>query len=407
MDEATIKSMAAELAKGLKTPEDLNQMTAVFKKFMIETALNTELSDHLGYEKHQPKKGSNSRNGFSSKTITTQDGQLALDIPRDREGSFEPQIIKKHQTRITSMDDQILSLYAKGMTNREIVAFFKEMYDADVSASLISKVTDAVIEQVTEWQNRALDSLYPVVYLDCIVVKVRQHSNVINKSVYLALGINMDGQKELLGMWIAQTEGAKFWLSVMTELKNRGVQDILVACLAKQRFSGLKGFPHARASVYPHTDIQLCIVHVVRNSLRFVSWKDYKAVTSGLKAIYQASTEENALKSLDIFCDQWNHQYPKIGESWRANWENIRTIFSYPAEIRHAIYTTNAIESLNSVIRHSTKKRKIFSSDDSVKKVIYLATSNAAKKWTMPIQNWRLAMNWFTIQFDDRLKDHL
>ncbi|MDR9529696.1 IS256-like element ISAba26 family transposase, partial [Acinetobacter baumannii] len=299
-------------------------------------------------------------------------------------------------------DDQILSLYAKGMTNREIVAFFKEMYDADVSASLISKVTDAVIEQVTEWQNRALDSLYPVVYLDCIVVKVRQHSNVINKSVYLALGINMDGQKELLGMWIAQTEGAKFWLSVMTELKNRGVQDILVACV-----DGLKGFPDAIASVYPHTDIQLCIVHVVRNSLRFVSWKDYKAVTSGLKAIYQASTEENALKSLDIFCDQWNHQYPKIGESWRANWENIRTIFSYPAEIRHAIYTTNAIESLNSVIRHSTKKRKIFSSDDSVKKVIYLATSNAAKKWTMPIQNWRLAMNWFTIQFDDRLKDHL
>ncbi|HGH3324651.1 TPA: IS256-like element ISAba26 family transposase, partial [Acinetobacter baumannii] len=210
--------------------------------------------------------------GFSSKTITTQDGQLALDIPRDREGSFEPQIIKKHQTRITSMDDQILSLYAKGMTNREIVAFFKEMYDADVSASLISKVTDAVIEQVTEWQNRALDSLYPVVYLDCIVVKVRQHSNVINKSVYLALGINMDGQKELLGMWIAQTEGAKFWLSVMTELKNRGVQDILVACV-----DGLKGFPDAIASVYPHTDIQLCIVHVVRNSLRFVSWKDYKA----------------------------------------------------------------------------------------------------------------------------------
>ena len=250
MDEATIKSMAAELAKGLKTPEDLNQMTAIFKKFMIETALNTELSEHLGYEKHQPKKGSNARNGFSSKTVLTQDGQLALDIPRDRDGSFEPQIIKKHQTRITSMDDQILSLYAKGMTNREIVAFFKEMYDADVSASLISKVTDAVIEQVTEWQNRTLDSLYPVVYLDCIVVKVRQHSTVINKSVYLALGINLDGQKELLGMWLAQTEGAKFWLSVMTELKNRGVQDILVACV-----DGLKGFPDAIASVYPHTDI--------------------------------------------------------------------------------------------------------------------------------------------------------
>lgn len=368
MDEATIKNMAAELAKSLKTSEDLNQITSVFKKFMIETALNTELSEHLGYDKHQPRKDLNARNGFSSKKVLTPDGTLDLEIPRDRDGSFEPQIIKKHQTRITSMDDQVLSLYAKGMTNREIVAFFKEMYDADVSASLISKVTDAVLEQVTEWQNRSLDSLYPVIYLDCIVVKVRHEkhcfaSTVINKSVYLVLGINMDGQKELLGMWIAQTEGAKFWLSVMTELKNRGVQDILVTCV-----DGLKGFPDAIASVYPHTDIQLCIVHVVRNSLRFVSWKDYKAVTAGLKAIYQASTEENALKALEAFCTDWDYQYPKIGESWRANWENIRPIFSYPAEIRHAIYTTNAIESLNSVIRHSTKKRKIFSSDDSVKK---------------------------------------
>lgn len=380
MDEATIKSMATELAKNLKTPEDLNQMAAVFKKIMIETALNTELSEHLGYEKHQIRKGSNARNGFSSKKVLTPDGQLDLEIPRDRDGLFEPQIVKKHQTRITSMDDQILSLYAKGMTNREIVSFFKEMYDADVSASLISKVTDAVIEQVTQWQNRALDSLYPVVYLDCIVVKVRQHSTVINKSIYLALGVNMDGHKELLGMWIAQTEGSKFWLSVMTELKNRGVQDILITCV-----DGLKGFPEAIASVYPHTDIQLCIVHVVRNSLRFVSWKDYKAVTAGLKAIYQASTEENALKALEAFCKDWNHQYPKIGESWRMHWENIRPIFSYPAEIRHAIYTTNAIESLNSVIRHTTKKRKIFSSDDSARKVIYLATLNAAKKWTMPI----------------------
>lgn len=402
MDEAKIKNLALELAKGLKSHEDLNQISSIFKKVMIEAALNTELSEHLGYEKHQPRKTANARNGFSEKTVSSPDGQLTLEIPRDRDGSFEPQLIKKHQTRITSMDDQILSLYAKGMTNREIVAFFKEMYDADVSASLISKVTDAVIEQVTEWQNRALDSLYPVVYLDCLVVKIRQHSTVINKSVYLALAVNMDGQKELLGMWIAQTEGAKFWLSVMTELKNRGVQDILVACV-----DGLKGFPEAIASVYPHTDIQLCIVHVVRNSLRFVSWKDYKAVTAGLKSIYQASTEDNALSALDAFCEQWNHQYPKIGETWKANWENIRTIFNYPAEIRHAIYTTNAIESLNSVIRHTTKKRKIFSSDDSAKKVIFLAAANAAKKWTMPIQNWRLAMNWFTIHFDHRLKDHL
>ena len=225
MDEAKIKAMAMELAKDFKTPEDLNQLSAMFKKLMIETALNTELTEHLGYEKHQPKKTNNHRNGSSPKVVLTPDGLLNLEIPRDREGLFEPQIIKKHQTRITQMDEQVLSLYAKGMTNREIVAFFKEMYDADVSATLISKVTDAVIEQVVEWQNRPLDSLYPVVYLDCIVVKIRQHNAIVNKSVYLALGINLDGQKELLGMWIAQTEGAKFWLSVMTELKNRGVQE--------------------------------------------------------------------------------------------------------------------------------------------------------------------------------------
>ena len=407
MNEQKLKDLAAEFAKGIKTEDDLNQFTRLLTKLTVETALNAELTEHLGHEKNARKNGSNARNGYSSKTVLSDDGEIEITTPRDRDGTFEPQLIKKNQTRITQMDSQILSLYAKGMTTREIVATFKEMYDADVSPTLISKVTDAVKEQVAEWQNRPLDALYPIVYMDCIVVKVRHNGSVINKAVFLALGINLDGQKELLGMWMAENEGAKFWLNVLTELKNRGLQDILIACLAKQCFSGLKGFPDAIASVYPHTDIQLCIVHVVRNSLRFVSWKDYKAVTAGLKAIYQASTEENALKPLDIFCDQWNHQYSKIGESWRANWENIRTIFSYPAEIRHAIYTTNAIESLNSVIRHSTKKRKIFSSDDSVKKVIYLATSNAAKKWTMPIQNWRLAMNWFTIQFDDRLKDHL
>lgn len=402
MDESKLKAMASELAKDIKTPEDLNQLSAFLKKMTIEAALNTELSEHLGYEKHQSSKSTNHRNGYSQKTLSSPDGNLNLNIPRDREGSFEPLLVKKHQTRITQLDDQILALYAKGMTNREIVTFFKEMYDADVSTTLISKVTDSVLEQVQEWQNRTLDSLYPVVYLDCIVVKIRQHSTVVNKSVYLALGINMDGQKELLGLWIAQTEGAKFWLSVMTELKNRGVQDILICCI-----DGLKGFPDAIASVYPHTDIQLCIVHMVRNSLRFVSWKDYKWVMASLKAIYQANTEDAALVALDAFCEQWDEKYPKIGESWRTHWANIRTIFSYPESIRRAIYTTNAIESLNSVIRHTTKKRKIFSSDDSARKVIYLSVQNAAKKWTMPIQNWRLAMNWFMIHFDDRLRDHL
>lgn len=397
-----IKQLAQELAANIKTEKDLNEFSAMLKKLTIESALNAELREHLGFDKNEQSPSTNKRNGTSKKTVTSPDGTLELEIPRDREGSFSPQLIKKHQTRITSMDDQILALYSKGMTNREIVQFFKEMYDADVSASLVSRVTESVIEQVIEWQNRPLDHLYPVVYFDCIVVKVREHSRIINKSVYLALGINLEGRKELLGMWIAQTEGAKFWLSVVTEIKNRGVEDILIACI-----DGLKGFPDAIASVYPKTDIQLCIVHMVRNSLRFVSWKDYKAVTKGLKEIYQASTEENALMALELFEKQWADQYPKIAESWRKHWQNICSIFSYPQEIRRAVYTTNAIESLNSVIRHATKKRKIFSSDESAKKVIYLAVESASQKWTMPIKNWRSAMNWFMIQFDNRVTDYL
>lgn len=397
-----IQQLAQELATKIKTEKDLNEFSAMLKKLTIEAALNAELREHLGFDKNEQSPSTNKRNGSSKKSVKSPDGSLELEIPRDREGSFSPQLIKKHQTRITSMDEQILSLYAKGMTNREIVQFFKEMYDADVSASLISRVTESVIERVIEWQNRPLDHLYPVVYFDCIVVKVREHSRVINKSIYLALGINLEGRKELLGMWIAQTEGAKFWLSVVTEIKNRGVEEILIACI-----DGLKGFPDAIASVFPQTDIQLCIVHMVRNSLRFVSWKDYKTVTKGLKEIYQASTEENALMALELFEKEWLNQYPKIAESWRNNWENIRSIFSYPEEIRRAVYTTNAIESLNSVIRHATKKRKIFSSDESAKKVVYLAVESASQKWTMPIRNWRSAMNWFMIHFGNRVTDYL
>ncbi|MBZ4902848.1 IS256 family transposase [Salmonella enterica subsp. enterica serovar Typhimurium] len=384
MDEKKLKALAAELAKGLKTEADLNQFSRMLTKLTVETALNAELTDHLGHEKNAPKTGSNTRNGYSSKTVLCDDGEIELNTPRDRENTFEPQLIKKHQTRITQMDSQILSLYAKGMTTREIVATFKEMYDADVSPTLISKVTDAVKEQVTEWQNRQLDALYPIVYMDCIVVKVRQNGSVINKAVFLALGINTEGQKELLGMWLAENEGAKFWLSVLTELKNRGLQDILIACV-----DGLKGFPDAINSVYPQTHIQLCIIHMVRNSLKYVSWKDYKTVTSGLKAVYQAPTEEAALMALDAFAKVWDDKYPQISKSWRAHWENLNTLFSYPPDIRKAIYTTNAIESLNSVIRAAIKKRKVFPTDDSVRKVIYLAIKDASKKWSMPIQNWR------------------
>ncbi|WP_404413008.1 IS256 family transposase [Serratia aquatilis] len=402
MDEKKLKALAAELAKGIKTEADLNAFSRMLTKLTVETALNAELTDHLGHEKNTPKKGSNTRNGYSSKTLLTDDGEFELNTPRDREGSFEPQLIKKNQTRITQMDSQILSLYAKGMTTREIVATFKEMYDADVSPTLISKVTDAVKEQVTEWQNRPLDSLYPIVYLDCIVVKVRQNGSVINKAVFLALGINTEGQKELLGMWLAENEGAKFWLNVLTELKNRGLQDILIACV-----DGLKGFPEAINSVYPQTHIQLCIIHMVRNSLKYVSWKDYKAVTSGLKTVYQAPTEEAALMALDKFAGVWDEKYPQISKSWRTHWENLNTFFGYPADIRKAIYTTNAIESLNSVIRQAIKKRKVFPTDDSVRKVIYLAIQAASKKWSMPIQNWRLAMSRFIIEFGDRLDGHL
>ncbi|SQI62376.1 transposase IS1113 [Salmonella enterica subsp. diarizonae] len=343
MDEKKLKALAAELAKGLKTEADLNQFSRMLTKLTVETALNAELTDHLGHEKNAPKTGSNTRNGYSSKTVLCDDGEIELNTPRDRENTFEPQLIKKHQTRITQMDSQILSLYAKGMTTHEIVATFKEMYDADVSPTLISKVTDAVKEQVTEWQNRQLDALYPIVYMDCIVVKVRQNDSVINKAVFLALGINIEGQKELLGMWLAENEGTKFWLNVLTELKNRGLQDILIACV-----DGLKGFPDAINSVFPQTHIQLCIIHMVRNSLKYVSWKDYKAVTS---TVYQAPTEEAALMALDAFAKVWDDKYPQISKSWRAHWENLNTLFSYPPDIRKAIYTTNAIESLNSVIR--------------------------------------------------------
>ncbi|AKB86908.1 transposase, Mutator family protein [Yersinia pestis] len=402
MDEKKLKALAAELAKGLKTEADLNAFSRMLTKLTVETALNAELTEHLGHEKNTPKSGSNTRNGYSSKTLLCDDGEIELNTPRDRENTFEPQLIKKNQTRITQMDSQILSLYAKGMTTREIVATFKEMYDADVSPTLISRVTDAVKEQVAEWQNRQLDALYPIVYMDCIVVKVRQNGSVINKAVFLALGINTEGQKELLGMWLAENEGAKFWLSVLTELKNRGLQDILIACV-----DGLKGFPDAINSVYPQTHIQLCIIHMVRNSLKYVSWKDYKAVTSGLKMVYQAPTEEAALMALDKFAEAWDDKYPQISKSWRTHWENLNTFFGYPPDIRKAIYTTNAIESVNSVIRAAIKKRKVFPTDDSVRKVVYLAIKDASKKWSMPIQNWRLAMSRFIIEFGDRLSDHL
>lgn len=402
MNKKDLEAFAKEAAKSLKTPQDLTEFSQMLKKVAVEAALNAEMDDHLGYDKHEQSDSSNSRNGFSAKTLKTEDGTFELNTPRDRDGSFEPKLVKKHQTRFTAMDDKILYLYAKGMTTREIVDAFDEWYGADISPALVSKVTNAVLEQVIEWQSRPLDPVYPIVYLDCIVVKIRQDKQVINKSIFLALGVNLEGHKELLGMWIAENEGAKFWLNVLTELQNRGVQDILIACV-----DGLKGFPDAINTVFPETRIQLCIVHMVRNSLKFVPWKDYKAVTADLKRIYQSVTEEEALLALDQFCDRWDAKYPQISKSWRAHWDNLNTLFDFPEDIRKAIYTTNAIESLNSVIRKALKKRKLFPNDDSARKVVYLAIQDASKKWTMPIRNWKAALNRFIIEFEDRLIDYV
>ena len=402
MNKEELEAFAKEAAKSIKTPDDLNQFSQMLKKITVEAALNAEMDEHLGYQKHSKSTSSNSRNGKTSKRIKTEDGEFELDTPRDREGSFEPQLVKKHQSRFTSMDDKILWLYAQGMSTRDIVNAFHEWYGADISPTLVSRVTSAVMEQVTEWQSRPLDAIYPIVYLDCLVVKIRQDKRVIKKSIYLALGINIDGHKELLGMWISENEGAKFWLSVLTELSQRAVEDILIACV-----DGLKGFPDAINTAYPQTHVQLCIVHMVRNSLKYVSWKDYKAVTADLKLIYRSSTEEEALLELERFAEKWDNQYPQIAKSWRANWDNLNTLFNYPEAIRKAIYTTNAIESLNSVIRRAIKKRKIFPNDDSARKMIYLAIKEASKKWTMPIRDWRNAMSRFIIEFEERLSKHI
>lgn len=402
MNKKELEAFAKEAAKGIKTPEDLNEFSQMLKKITVEAALNAEMDEHLGYEKHQKSNSENSRNGKSRKTVRTEDGQFELETPRDRHSTFEPKLIKKHQSRFTSMDDKILWLYSQGMSTRDIVNAFEEWYGAEISPTLVSRVTSAVIEQVIEWQSRPLDSIYPIVYLDCIVVKIRQDKRVINKSIFLALGVNIDGHKELMGLWIAENEGSKFWLNVLTELNQRGVQDILIACV-----DGLKGFPDAINTVFPQTKIQLCIVHMVRNSLKYVSWKDYKSVTADLKKVYGSATEEEALLELERFSDTWSHQYPQIARSWQANWENLNTLFNYPENIRKAIYTTNAIESLNSVIRRALKKRKVFPNDDSARKMIYLAIKEASKKWTMPIRNWRQAMSRFIIEFEDRLEKHL
>jgi putative transposase len=397
------KELLDRLLADYKKPEDLIGETGLLKqltKALLERALEAELTEHLGHEKHAflATKGGNTRNGKSSKTIKGEFGKLPIEVPRDRDSSFEPVIIPKGQTRFTGFDDKIISLYARGMTTREIQGHLEEIYGVDVSPVLISSVTDAVADEVKIWQSRPLNTLYPIVYMDAVRVKVRDNGHVSNKAVYLALGVSMDGIKEVLGIWVAENEGAKFWLQVVTELKNRGVQDILIACV-----DGLKGFPEAIEAVFPCTQVQLCIVHMVRHSLNYVSWKQRKEMATDLKTIYQAPTAEQAEMNLAGFESKWDRTHPSIGQSWRRNWDRITPFFSYPAEIRKVIYTTNAIESLNMSLRKVTRNRGSFPNDAAMFKLLYLALNNIAKKWTMPIRDWKAALNRFSILFEGRM----
>ncbi len=401
------KPLPTDLIDGLlanyKKPEDLigeNGLLKQLTKALVERALEAEMTEHLGHDKHEAvtNASGNARNGKSRKTLKGEFGELPIEIPRDREGSFEPQLIPKHQTRWSGFDDKIISLYARGMTVREIQQHLSEMYGTEISPTLISNVTDAIMDEVKQWQSRPLDSVYPIVYLDCIHVKVRDAGSVRAKAIYLAIGVNMEGRKEVMGLWIAQTEGAKFWLAVVTELKNRGVQDIFIACV-----DGLKGFPEAIETVYPQATVQLCIVHMVRNSLNYVGWNKRKEVAADLRMVYSAATLAEAEMALLDFEQQWNEAYPSIAKSWRGNWQRIIPFFDYPPEIRRVIYTSNAIESVNMSLRKITKNRGSFPNDESLMKLFYLALQNISEKWSMPLRDWKPALNRFTIQFEERM----
>ncbi len=395
------QELLEELLKDYKSPEDLLGQGGLLKeltKALVEKALDGELTHHLGYPKHSSSKSDNARNGKSKKGLLTDHGRMEIVSPRDRNGSFEPELVKKRQTRFDGFDDKILSMYARGMTVREIQGHLEDIYAVEVSPDLISSVTDSILEEVKAWQNRTLDAVYPIVFMDALRVKIRDSGHVINKAVYMALGVNLDGHKEVLGLWVAKEEGAKFWLKVVTELKNRGVKDMFIACV-----DGLKGLPEAIESVYPETQVQLCIVHMVRNSLRFVPWKDKKAVVADLKTIYTATNAEVAKESLNAFRTKWDEKYPTIADSWERNWEGLVPFLSYPDYIRKAIYTTNAIESLNRSLRKISKNRGSFPNDESALKLLYLALRNISKKWTMPIRLWKQALNQFVILFPGRL----
>ncbi len=400
IDHAIPQALLDHVIATYKKPADLigeNGLLKQLTKAVIEAALNAEMAEHLGHDRHGAVGNSsgNVRNGHSAKTITGEFGEVEIAVPRDREARFAPQLIGKHQRRFPGMDERILSLYARGMSTREIAAHLQEMFGAEVSPALISAITDTVADEVRAWQSRPLDRLYPIIYLDCLMVKTREAGHSANRAIYLAIGVNTDGLKEVLGLWTAPTEGAKFWLSVVTDLKNRGVADILIACV-----DGLKGFPEAIEAVFPRAEVQLCLVHLVRHSLNFVSWKQRKEVAADLRTIYTAATVDEAAVALEKFAATWDAQYPQIAKSWRNNWARIIPFFAYAPEIRKVIYTTNAIESVNFSLRKLIKTRGAFPTDEAAIKLLYLGLRNIAKRWTMPIHNWKQAMSQLMIRFD-------
>ena len=368
---------------------------------LLNKALEAEMDHHLGYKKNSAEGNNtgNSRNGHKTKKVLTRDQEVEIEVPRDRNGKFDPVIVPKYSKRIELFNDQIISLYARGMTARDIVNNLKEIYNVDVSPALISEVTNAVMDDVNEWRRRSLEDMYAIVYLDALRINSRESGKNQNKALYIALGINMEGRKEVLGMYLSDNEGAKFWMSVLSDLKSRGVKDILFTCM-----DGLTGFPEAVRAVFPQTVVQLCIVHMVRNSTKFVSYKDLKAICRDLKKIYGSANEEEALDQLEAFGEIWDSKYPMIRKSWENHCNDLKEFFSYPEEIRKLIYTTNAIESLNCTLRKVTRNRNAFPDDDSVYKIMYLAINNISKKWTMPVQNWGVIINQLSIMFGDRVK---
>ena len=418
------EQLAGEIASQARTAEDLNGLMRLMMKSALERMLDTEMDVHLGRktlsaDPEEPpvrvptapepstppgspaKRPSNRRNGRSRKTVRGDLGELTIATPRDRAGTFEPQLIGKHQRRVPGFDEKILALYAKGMTTRDIQEIVRELYGVEVSATLVSEITADLDAEVTAWRTRPLEPVWPIVYFDGIVVHVRGASGKVSQhTIYVAIGVNLEGHKELLGLWLGQTEGAKFWLACLTDLKNRGLRDIFVACI-----DGLSGFAEAIHAAYPQTAVQLCIVHLVRAALRYVSTQDSRAVTADLKKIYQAATVVEAEQALEDFAQAWDAKYPTIAKMWRAKWTDIITIFDFPAPIRRAIYTTNAIESVNSVIRKFTRNRKIYPNEESALKIVYMAIAEASKRWTMPIRHWKQALNHFAILYEGRMPE--